>query len=298
MKKIISLFLVLAIGAMALTACGGNGTSDGSDSGSAAAFDTSKAITVVSRETGSGTRGAFIELTGVEVKEGDTKVDKTIADAEVANSTNIVLQSVAGNPYAIGYISLGALNDTVKAVKVDGVEATVENIKAGTYALARPFLMVTGKAPDEATQDFISFCMSAEGQKIVEDEKYIATAENASSYKASVAKGKVLVSGSSSVSPVMEKLIEAFAKLNTDITVELNTSDSSTGIKDAISGSAQIGIASRELKDTESPELTETKLAIDGIAVIVNSTNTTADLTTAGIKAIYTGETTKWSDAK
>ncbi len=301
MKKVISLLLVLAIGAMALTACGGGESASGSDSGSgstAAEFDTSKDITVVSREDGSGTRSAFIELTGVEVEDGDTTVDMTTENAETVNSTNLVMQSVAGNPYAIGYISLGSLNDSVKAVTVDGVEATVENIKAGNYALSRPFLMVTGKNPDAATQDFINFCMSAEGQKVVEDEKYIPTVDNAESYTASDATGNVLISGSSSVSPVMEKLIEAYEKVNTNVTVELNTSDSSTGIKDAISGNAQIGIASRELKDTEAPDLIETKLAIDGIAVVVNNANTITALTTDGIRAIYTGETTKWSDAK
>lgn len=295
MKKVISLIAVAALAIASLTACSGGGSSG---SGSTAEFDTSKGITVISREDGSGTRGAFIELTGVQVKEGDTKVDKTTSNAETVNSTNVVMQSVAGNPYAIGYISLGSLNDTVKALKVDGVEATVENIKSGTYKLARPFLMVTKENTDDATKDFLSFVMSKEGQKVVETEKYIAANENAESYKASGAKGKVVVAGSSSVSPVMEKLIEAYAAVNKDVTVDLQTSDSSTGIKAAIEGTCQIGISSRELTNEEAAKIKETKLAIDGIAVIINKSNSTTDLTKDAIKNIYTGSTATWADAK
>ena len=251
-------------------------------------------ITVVSREDGSGTRGAFIELFGIEEKDADgNKVDNTTEEATIANSTEIVLSNVASDPSAIGYVSLGSLNDKVKALKIDGAEATVDNIKSGTYKISRPFNIATNGTPSDAAQDFINYILSSEGQKVVEDAGYIASVDNAEAYANSGAKGKVVIAGSSSVTPVMEKLKEAYAKVNSDVEIEINQSDSTTGLQAAMDGTADIGMASRELKDSEN-SLTPTVIAIDGIAVIVNNDNSVDDMTADQIKAIFTGETTTW----
>lgn len=251
-------------------------------------------ITVVSREDGSGTRGAFIELFGIEEKDADgNKVDNTTEEATIANSTEIVLSNVASDPSAIGYVSLGSLNDKVKALKIDGAEATVDNIKSGTYKISRPFNIATNGTPSDAAQDFINYILSSEGQKVVEDAGYIASVDNAEAYANSGAKGKVVIAGSSSVTPVMEKLKEAYAKVNSDVEIEINQSDSTTGLHAAMDGTADIGMASRELKDSEN-SLTPTVIAIDGIAVIVNNDNSVDDMTADQIKAIFTGETTTW----
>ena len=251
-------------------------------------------ITVVSREDGSGTRGAFIELFGIEEKDADgNKVDNTTEEATIANSTEIVLSNVASDPSAIGYVSLGSLNDKVKALKIDGAEATVDNIKSGTYKISRPFNIATNGTPSDAAQDFINYILSSEGQKVVEDAGYIASVDNAEAYANSGAKGKVVIAGSSSVTPVMEKLKEAYAKVNSDVEIEINQSDSTTGLQATMDGTADIGMASRELKDSEN-SLTPTVIAIDGIAVIVNNDNSVDDMTADQIKAIFTGETTTW----
>lgn len=256
-------------------------------------------ITVVSREDGSGTRGAFVELTGVEEKGSDgTKTDNTTDEAVIQNSTDAVLTQVAGNKTAVGYISLGSLNDTVKAVKINGTEATVDNIKSGTYSLARPFNIATKGEVSEITQDFINYIMSSEGQKIVSDNKYIAVSDNAEAFKTNGAKGKIVISGSSSVTPVMEKIAEAYKAVNSGAEIEVQQSDSSTGMKDAMDGNCDIGMASRELKDTEKAELKPTAIALDGIAVIVNKENDVSGLTTEQVKKIYTGEIEDWADVK
>ena len=264
-------------------------------SGNAAGGSSDAAITVMSREDGSGTRGAFIELFGIEEEENGEKVDKTTDEASITNSTSVMMSSVANDANAIGYISLGSLNDTVKAVKIDGAEASVDNVKNGSYKVVRPFNIVLGKKASDAANDFVSYIMSAEGQKIVQDNGYIPVDEAAASYKATGAKGKVVVGGSSSVSPVMEKLIEAYKQINTKAEIELQTSDSSAGMQSALEGTCDIGMASRELKDTETA-LTSTTIAKDGIAVIVNTNNTTENLTMDQVKAIYTGEAKVWSD--
>lgn len=257
----------------------------------------SGAITVISREDGSGTRGAFVELTGVEEKnDAGEKVDNTTAEAEIANKTDVVLTSVAGNESAIGYVSLGALNETVKAVQVDGVEATVENVKSGDYTLSRPFNIATKGEPTGVAKDFINFIMSAEGQAIVEEEGYIKIDDAAAAFTSDGSSGQIAVGGSSSVSPVMEKLIEAYKALNPNAQIELQTSDSTSGMTGAIDGTFAIGMASRELKDEETAELTGTAIALDGIAVVVNPANTVEDLTMDQIKGIYTGEITDWSE--
>ncbi|MBO5069014.1 MAG: substrate-binding domain-containing protein [Roseburia sp.] len=258
-------------------------------------FDASSAIAVYSREDGSGTRGAFIELFGIEQKdESGEKVDYTTVEATITNSTEVMLQSIAGDTYGIGYVSLGSLNDTVKAVTIDGAEATVDNIKAGTYGSARPFNIATAGDVSEVAQDFINYILSADGQAVIEGAGYIAVSD-AAAFESNGAEGKIVVGGSSSVSPVMEKLIEAYKAINTGAEIELQTSDSTTGMTGTADGTLDIGMASRELKSSEvEAGLTGTKIAMDGIAVIVNLENPTEDLAADAVRAIFMGENTEW----
>ena len=295
MKKSVSLLLAGLMLCGALAGCGGNSTESTESTGDAAQTETtgtSGAIHVVSREDGSGTRGAFVELTGVEDDNGDN----TTVDAEIANRTDAVLTTVAGNEAAIGYVSLGALNDTVKAVKVDGVEATVDNVKSGTYTLSRPFNIATKGEPTGVAADFINFIMSADGQAIVTEEGYITINDNAEAFTSDGSSGQIAVGGSSSVSPVMEKLIEAYKAVNPNAQIDLQTSDSTSGMTGAMDGTFAIGMASRELKDEEAAELTSQAIAMGGIAVIVNTANTVEDLTMDQIRGIYVGEITDWAD--
>lgn len=297
-KKITAtaLFGVLAVSAFA--GCGGAGSSSNgsSDTGSdSAKFDASKTISVVTREEGSGTRDAFTELTGVLVKDGDNKTDNTTTSAVTINSTEAVITNVKDNEAAIGYISLGSLNDTVKALKIGGVEATADNVKSGDYAVSRPFNIAYKGELSDVAQDFVDYIMSSDGQKIVSDNGYVTVSENAA-YSGKKPSGKISVAGSSSVSPVMEKLAEAYQKVNTNAKVEIQTSDSSAGMQSAMGGTCDIGMASRDLKDEEKSALKVETIAKDGIAVIVNNANTCDDLTLDQVKSIYTGETTVWSD--
>lgn len=297
-KKITAtaLFGVLAVSAFA--GCGGAGSSSNgsSDAGSdAAKFDASKTISVVTREEGSGTRDAFTELTGVLVKDGDNKTDNTTTSAVTINSTEAVITNVKDNEAAIGYISLGSLNDTVKALKIGGVEATADNVKSGDYAVIRPFNIAYKSELSDVAQDFVDYIMSSDGQKIVSDNGYVTVSENAA-YSGKKPSGKISAAGSSSVSPVMEKLAEAYQKVNTNAKVEIQTSDSSAGMQSAMGGTCDIGMASRDLKDEEKSTLKVETIAKDGIAVIVNNANTCDDLTLDQVKSIYTGETTVWSD--
>ena len=297
-KKITAtaLFGILAVSAFA--GCGGAGSSSNgsSDAGSdAAKFDASKTISVVTREEGSGTRDAFTELTGVLVKDGDNKTDNTTTSAVTINSTEAVITNVKDNEAAIGYISLGSLNDTVKALKIGGVEATADNVKSGDYAVSRPFNIAYKGELSDVAQDFVDYIMSSDGQKIVSDNGYVTVSENAA-YNGKKPSGKISVAGSSSVSPVMEKLAEAYQKVNTNAKVEIQTSDSSAGMQSAMGGTCDIGMASRDLKDEEKSALKVETIAKDGIAVIVNNANTCDDLTLDQVKSIYTGETTVWSD--
>ena len=269
------------------------------ESEAAADFDTDQDITVISREDGSGTRGAFIELTGVEEKNADgQKVDNTTEAAAIQSSTNGVMTAVANDETAIGYISLGSLNDSVKAVKVGGIEASAETVKDGSYTLARPFNIVTnGEATDPVAVDFIAYCLSKDGQALATEEGYVGS--EGEDYTSAQPEGKITVGGSSSVSPLMEKLIEAYKTVNPNAELELLTSDSATGVSGALDGSYTIGMASRELKDSEvEGGAKATVLALDGIAVVVNPGNTTDDLTVDQIKGIYTGELTVWSDVQ
>lgn len=251
-------------------------------------------ITVVAREDGSGTRSAFSELMGVVKDDKDNTTDT----AEVTNSTSVMLTTVAGNKAAIGYVSLGSLNDTVKAVKVDGVEATAENVKAGKYAVSRPFNIVTGKDLTPLAQDFISYILSTDGQAVVDEKGYISVTQG-EAYKASGQTGTLTIAGSTSVAPLMEVLADKYMALNSGVKIEIQQSGSSAGITSAVEGVCQIGMASRELKDSETAKgVTATKIAMDGIAVIVNKDNSCSELTSDQIRKIYTGETTQWSDLK
>lgn len=281
MKKVLSLVLGIMLAATQLAGCGGGGGT---------------AITVLSREEGSGTRGAFVELFGVEEEVNGEDVDATTAAAEITNSTSVMLTTVNGNKGAIGYVSLGSLNDTAKAVKIDGAEPTTANIKEGSYKVSRPFNIVTEGEANKETADFISFIMSAEGQAVVEDAGYISEG-GSGNYAGSDISGTVKVGGSSSVSPVMQKLKEAYEKLNPNVTVEIQESDSTTGINGVAEGSFHIGMASRELKPEEEEQgLAARVIAIDGIAVIVNSDSNIDDLTSEQVRSIYLGEITDWAE--
>lgn len=255
-------------------------------------------IDVISREDGSGTRGAFIELFKIEVTENGQKVDKTTDAATISNSTAVVMSTVKDDKTAMGYISLGSLNDTVKALKIDGAEPTAENVKNGTYKVARPFNIATRDNLSAVARDFVSYILSADGQKVVEQTGYITVGDNPA-YSGSKPSGKVTVAGSSSVTPVMEKLKEAYLKVNPNAQIEVQESDSTTGVTAAASGTCDIGMSSRTLKDSEKAKgLTETKIAMDGIVVIINKDNPIDNLTSAQVNAIYTGQVTTWKDVK
>ncbi len=300
LKKFIAILSVATMTAGLAVGCGSSSDSGSSDSSSADSkssdWDSSNDITIVSREDGSGTRGAFIELFGIEEKKDGEKVDMTTDDAQITNSTSVMLTTVAGDDYAIGYVSLGSLNDAVKALKIDGEEATEQNIKDGKYKICRPFNIATKKGADnEVAKDFIAYIMSKEGQQVISDNGYIGD-DSAEAYAGSKPSGKAVVGGSSSVSPVMEKLIEAYKKVNTGAEIELQTTDSTTGMTSAIDGSYDIGMASRELQDEEKDKLDSQVIATDGIAVIVNKNNTTDELSSDQVKTIYTGDATTWDE--
>ena len=259
-------------------------------------FDTNKDIAVISREDGSGTRGAFIELFGILQKNEDgTQKDLTTKEAVIAKQTDVMMTNIAGNLYAIGYISLGSLNDTVKALQIEGIKASAENVKNSTYPIARPFNIATKGEPTGAAKDFMDYILSADGQSIVAGS-YIAVDENAPAYEAANISDKIVVAGSSSVTPIMEKLKEAYQTLNPSAIIEIQQSDSSAGLTAAVDGTCDIAMASRELKESEMAELTPVQIALDGIAIIVNQGNIVENLTKEQVKAIFTGETTAWSE--
>ena len=311
-KKVLAAVLMGAM-VFSMAACGSNDsaaengvatedsatTEDGGSSDSSAdASAPTGTISVLSREEGSGTRGAFVELFGVEEENADgEKVDNTTVDAQVTNSTAVMMTGVAQNPQAIGYISLGSLDDSVKALKVDGAEASAENVKSGTYKVSRPFNIATKDDLSDVAQDFVDYILSADGQAIIEEEGYIAVDDAAEAYAGTSPEGSVVVAGSSSVTPVMEKLKEGYEAVNSGASIEIQQSDSTTGVESAISGVCDIGMASRELKDSETSEgITGTQIALDGIAVIVNKENSMTDITSDQVKQIYTGEVTNWED--
>ncbi|GHV77250.1 phosphate-binding protein PstS 2 [Spirochaetia bacterium] len=286
MKKTIPLLLLLAV--VSLFA--------GCAKGNQAAFDKAKAIGVVSREDGSGTRGAFIELFGIEVRGGDgSRKDMTTKEAVIAKQTDVMMTNIGGDKYAIGYISLGSLNNTVKAADIEGVKASTENVKNGAYTVSRSFNIATKGEPAELAADFIKFILSAEGQAVVA-KSYIAIIDNAPPYTGGRLSGKIVIAGSSSVTPIMEKLKEAYIALNPNANIEIQMSDSSAGMTGAIDGTCDIGMASRELKDSELAVLSATQIALDGIAVIVNNENPVTNLTKEEVKGIFTGAMVNWSD--
>ena len=295
-KKLAGLLLVAT---MALGMMAGCGKAQSTDTDSAASTGASGDITILSREDGSGTRGAFIELFGIEEKdENGEKIDMTTEDAKITNSTSVMMTTVAGDVNSLGYISLGSLDDTVTAVKIDGVEATAENVSNGTYKISRPFNIATKGDMSEAAQDFVNFILSKEGQAVITDNGYISIAEG-EVFTSSNPSGKITIAGSSSVTPVMEKLVEAYGKINDKVEIEVQESDSSTGMQSTIDGLCDIGMASRELKDSETEAgLTATAIALDGIAVIVNNESGITDLTSEQVKQIYTGEILTWDELK
>ena len=312
MKKLIAVLSMVSMVAVAAAGCGNGSdeqaadttetkaeanTEDTKEAGAEAGdWDSSSDITIVSREDGSGTRGAFIELFGIQEEMDGKKVDMTTEEAQITNSTSVMITTVAGDEYAIGYISLGSLDESVKALKIDGAEATAENVKSGDYKVSRPFNIATKKDLDnEVAKDFINYIMSAEGQKVVEDNGYIAV-EGAEAFEGTQPSGKAVVGGSSSVAPVMEKLAEAYKEVNPNAEIELQTTDSTTGMTSAIDGSYDIGMASRELKEEELAELDAKVIATDGIAVIVNNNNAMDELSSDQVKAIYTGEALTWDE--
>jgi len=281
--------LMLAV----LTGCGiQNGNSSSSDD-----FDVSREIHVISREEGSGTRGAFVELFGIQQKDSSgNEIDYTTEEARIVNNTAVMMTSVAGDKYSIGYISLGSLNDTVKALKIDGVEPTADNVKSGEYKIARPFIIATKGEISKVVQDFVEFIMSSDGQKVVEENGYIPVSDNPA-YSGDKPSGKIVIAGSSSVYPIMEKLKEAYLAINSNAQIEVQQSDSTTGINSVIDGICDIGMASRELKESElDVGLTPITIAMDGIVVIVNKQNPVDGMTSKQVRDIFTGEITQWSE--
>lgn len=309
MKKILSLTLVAILlfsfavgcssdnGQEAPPADTGNGTEapPADDVEETPDFDTSQTINVISREDGSGTRGAFVEIVGVEDADGN---DDTYLEAVIQNSTNGIMTTVAGDEYSIGYISLGSLNDTVASVNVDGAEATTDNIKSGAYPISRPFNIAYQEGLAELPQDFVNFIMSADGQAIVADNSLIEAVDGAEAYEPAGLSGTIVVGGSTSVTPVMEKLSEAYEGLNDGVSIEIQSTGSSAGMTAAMEGSADIGMASRDLKDSEKEALSYEAIAIDGIAVIVSNENPIRDLSMDEIQSIFLGELTTWSEVE
>lgn len=297
-KKFLAVVAAMVITTLAFTGCGSS--SDSSDNGTTKADGTEASgitgtINVVSREDGSGTRGAFVELMGVMDEEEN---DITVDTAEITNSTSVMLQTVAQNEKAIGYVSLGSLSTDVKAVQVDGVDATADNVKAGTYKVSRPFnICYKEDKLTDLDKDFIAFIMSEEGQQIVSEEGYISL-DAEGTYDGKDKSGKITLAGSTSVAPLMNVLADAYKTKNPDVTVEIQESGSSAGIQSAIEGATEIGMSSRDLKDEEAAELTSKQIAMDGIAVIVNNSNSISNLASDQIQKIYTGEITDWADVQ
>lgn len=298
MKKILSIGLSLILAGALFTGCGDSQRTIETPSEETPTFDLANEISVISREDGSGTRGAFIELFKIEEKDSNgNKIDKTTKEATIAPKTDVMLTNVAGDEYAIGYVSLGSLNDTIKPLKIDGVEPNAENVKNGTYKIARPFNIATKGEPTGLAKDFIIYILSAEGQKVVGDS-YIAIRDDAPSYSGDKPAGKIVVAGSSSVTPIMEKLKEGYAKVNPNAEIEIQMSDSTAGMNAAIDGTCDIGMASRSLKDSEKEQLEGLEIALDGIAVIANSQNSIDELTSQNVKDIFTGNIIMWNEIK
>ncbi len=297
MKKLFALTMAMVMSVAVLAGCGNGDTGATDENAANTEGGAQGSITVVSREDGSGTRGAFIELFGVEEKdENGEKIDHTVDTAEITNSTAVMMTTIAGNPNGIGYVSLGSLQDAVKPLQIDGVEATAENIKSGTYKIARPFHIAVKDDVSDVAKDFISFITSQQGQAIVEERGCIGI-DTTSTYEPSGVEGKIVIAGSSSIAPVMEKLKEAYLEQNSNAVIEIQQNDSTTGMTSLAEGTCDIGMASRELKDSELEKgLQPIVIAMDGLAVIVNHENTVSNLTSEQVKSIFIGETTDWSE--
>lgn len=278
-------------------------------------------ITVISREDGSGTRGAFVEIVGVEDENGN---DLTTTEATIQNQTSGVMQAVGNDPQAMGYISLGSLDDTVKAVNVDGAEASAEAIVAGDYPIARPFLLAWNAEEElsEVSADFLNFIHSQEGQTVVEEEGYIAVTESGSQAEGEETEaaeetegasgaaslpnyepagegleGTIEIVGSTSVTPIMERLAEVYGEYQNGVEINVSSVGSSAGIEAAINGTADFGMSSRALDEDEAGQVNSEEIAIDGIAVIVNLDNPVEELSLDTIRSIFLGEITAWEEA-
>lgn len=297
MKKFISYILMVSMAVSFLIGCGSNASNSAiASAAEAASFNTGMSISVVSREDGSGTRGAFIELFGIEVKNDDgTKKDMTTKEAIITNKTDVMMTNIASDEYAIGYISLGSLNNTIKTLEINNVAANTENVKNGTYKISRPFNIATNGEATGLAKDFIDFILSSDGQAVVAGS-YITVDDNAAPYAGDKPTGKIVVAGSSSVTPIMEKLKEAYIEINPGATIEIQMSDSTAGMTGAIDGTCDIGMASRGLKDSEKETLTSIEIALDGIAVIVNNNNSATNMTVEDVRKIFTGEAVKWNE--
>jgi len=303
-RKRITSAAAFAIMVSFLAACAGNQTDSGgagtyggnASSGGSSNFNTNSTISVISREEGSGTRGAFIELFGVEVKGDDgSKKDMTTKEADIVNKTDVMLTNVSTDPYAIGYVSIGSLSSNVRALSIDGVKPSSENVKNGTYKISRPFNIATKGEMSELTADFVGYILSKEGQEVV-SASYVPIDDSAAPYSGSKPSGKIVIAGSSSVSPLMEKLKEAYEVLNPNAVIEIQTTDSGAGMTSAIEGTCDIGMASRDLSDKEAAELHGQAIALDGIAVIVNNGNPLTNISKEQVKDIFTGVSSEWSD--
>jgi phosphate transport system substrate-binding protein len=295
MKRNLSLILVIVLLVGIITGCSKSTTPPADNPSSS--FDANKTINLVSREDGSGTRGAFVEIVGILEKDSSgNEVDRTYEEAIIQNSTDAVMTTVAGDKYSIGYISLGSLNDTVKAIKVENVEATADNVKNGSYKIARPFNLAYKDDISALAKDFLNFVLSKDGQDIVTKGKYVSVSNDLPSYTPLDQKGDIVVAGSTSVTPIVEKLAEAYQGLNQGVNIEIQSTGSSAGIQSVMEGTADIGMASRELKDSELKVLKSEVIAIDGIAVITGKENIIDDITIDQIKSIYIGEITKWNE--
>ena len=274
-----------------LAACGSDDAA--TDNGSAAGdFDVATDIHVITREDGSGTRGAFSEIANIVDENGDDAITQS---ATVQNGTSAVMQGVAGDVYAIGYISLGSLDNSVKAVNVNGIEATPENIMSGDYEVARNFNVAYGGELSEVAQDFWDFMFSAQAQELVAEEGYVSVDTEATEYEAKALAGDITIVGSTSVQPIMERMAQAYREYNPDVVIDITAPGSGAGVTAAIDGTADIGMASRELSDEEQAQLSETAaIAVDGIAVILHLDNITEDLSLEDISGIYSGDITTW----
>lgn len=291
-KKVRRIVCMGIIAAGMLAGCGSKGDA------SAAEFDASESIHVTSREDGSGTRGAFVELFGIQQEDdAGNQVDYTTVEANVTNSTNVAMLSVSGDRYGISYVSLGSLDDTVKAVAIDGVEATPDNVKSGSYTIARPFHIASKENISGAAQEFMNFILSAEGQNVIAKAGYVTVDDDAASFTGGSAEGKVVIAGSSSVTPMMEKLKEAYEAVNQAVKIEIQESDSSTGIRAVMEGTCDISMASRGLKASETEGgLHGTTIALDGIAVVVSQGNPIEELSKEEVKSIFCGNTASWEE--